>query len=310
MTKLKHLISKKIRNHILSLREPNYQKSSYFLSKSYWLPSIDFITFIHLIMKSSHPDEEEDNFESAVGFMFDNLHSKTWKVFELPKNIQIKIQHIDDIPGHVQSGLYLWPAAECACHYLASIWDQFKPKTVIELGAGCGLTSIYASKLDDLSIAILTDYDRGCINLLKNNVDANTISMNDSMSSIPSASSSSSNVVNESVACLSHCKLLCEVFKWGDDVTPLLQLLEQEGDARICDMIIGTDLLYCVDVVCPLLRSVSHLLGNDKSVFILVSSFDIGEVRFASVLHRTNLFFPFLMITVTYIVIVVVIVEY
>ena len=222
-------------------------------------------------------EEEEDNLESALGFMFDSLHSKTWKVFELPKQIQIKIQHIDDNPGHVQSGLYLWPAAEYACHYLASVWgNQFMPKSIIEFGAGCGLASIYASKLGGLQLAILTDYDRGCIDLLNNNVNANSL-VGDEKETVGDSNSISS----------SSCKLFCEVFKWGSDVTPLLQLLEQEGDMVAFDMILGTDLLYCVDVVNPLLRSVSELLqlGNKKSVFVLVSSFDIGEVSVLLLLY-------------------------
>jgi predicted nicotinamide N-methyase len=232
---------------------------------------------------------EEDNVESALGFMFDSLHSKTWKVFELPKQIQIKIQLIDENPGHVQSGLYLWPAAEYACHYLASVWgNQFTPKSIIELGAGCGLSSIYASKLGGLCIAILTDYDLGCIDLLRNNVRANTNLLVDKKEKSSSALSTSSfhlpspceqqlELTNQQQS--SNCKLFCEVFKWGSEVTPLLQLLKQEGGMSVFDMILGTDLLYCVDVVNPLLRSVSQLLGNKNSVFVLVSSFDIGEVR-------------------------------
>jgi hypothetical protein len=57
------------------------------------------------------------------------------------------------------------------------------------------------------------------------------------------------------------------------------------GNMSVFDMILGTDLLYCVDVVYPLLRSVSQLLGNKNSVFVLVSSFDIGEVRLYTLLY-------------------------
>lgn len=240
-------------------------------------------------------DEEDDHLESAVGFMFDSLHSKTWKTFELPHQIQIKIQHIDDHPGHVQSGLYLWPAAEYACHHLARVWDEFKPQSMIELGAGCGLASLYASKLGGLHTVILTDYDRGCMDLLQNNIDANE---NGRINMKVCEKESGLSLNSLETITTTSCQLYCHVYKWGDDITPLLRLRQQSSDiidsssssstssssssssSAKCDMILGTDLLYCVDVVSLLFRSVSQLLlqSSPHSVFILVSSFDIGEV--------------------------------
>ena len=88
--------------------------------------------------------EEEDL--DAIGFMFDKMREKVFTTFSFPNSISINISAIDDNPGHVQSGLYLWPAAECACHYLISIWGDMKPKTVVELGAGCGLSGKFINR--------------------------------------------------------------------------------------------------------------------------------------------------------------------
>jgi hypothetical protein len=45
-------------------------------------------------------------------------------------------------------------------------------------------------------------------------------------------------------------------------------------------LVIGTDLLYCVDIVVPLFKSAKQLLKRDASSrFILVSSFNPGRAR-------------------------------
>jgi hypothetical protein len=43
---------------------------------------------------------------------------------------------IDDNPGFVQSGQYVWPAAEFAANFLIEKWCDLKSRTVLELGAG------------------------------------------------------------------------------------------------------------------------------------------------------------------------------
>ena len=47
---------------------------------------------------------------------------------------------------------------------------------------------------------------------------------------------------------------------------------------RACgaDVIVGSDLIYCASVVLPLLQTVASYLASE-GVFVLVSSFDIGE---------------------------------
>eukprot|EP01036_Dinobryon_divergens_P045029 gene45029-60118_t len=68
---------------------------------------------------------------------------------------------IDSEPGHIQSGQYLWPAAQSLSQYLIDNWLALESDVIIELGAGCGLTGLVASKLSNNAHIILTDYDYG-----------------------------------------------------------------------------------------------------------------------------------------------------
>lgn len=89
-------------------------------------------------------EQISENDLSSIGFLFDSCHSKTTKYFNFAGKISIEISLIDDDPGHIQSGLYLWPAAECACQHLLTIWNTLPAhSTILELGAGCGLTGTY-----------------------------------------------------------------------------------------------------------------------------------------------------------------------
>jgi hypothetical protein len=73
--------------------------------------------------------------------MFDHVHSKTLKTFRFAPDIELQISLIDEDPGHVQSGMYLWPAAEHTCRFLVKNWGILTPiNRALELGSGCGLT--------------------------------------------------------------------------------------------------------------------------------------------------------------------------
>ena len=117
---------------------------------------------------------DEDDY-SALGFMFDAQHKRIEKVIsfsehgnDLLVDFTIALQIIGEDPGHVQSGQYLWPAAKAASLHLMQNWDTIRSTelksretnsrgdrelesevmiSALELGAGCGLSGIIASKL-------------------------------------------------------------------------------------------------------------------------------------------------------------------
>jgi predicted nicotinamide N-methyase len=210
-------------------------------------------------MESSDPDFDESDVHADIGFMFDAYHAKTVKSFEFPNDIHVDIQLIGEDPGHVQSGQYLWPAAQFAARHIISHWELIKAPSVLELGAGCGLAGIIAGKMGGVKALVLTDYDFGSISLLRENCKLNNLLSNEHM-----------------------VTKVC-FLEWGN--------LESSSDCHpscaegSCEgvgfgLILGTDLLYCKEVVFPLLKSVSSLLERSipGGLFILVSSFDVGEV--------------------------------
>ena len=152
-------------------------------------------------------------------------------------------------------------------HYLLDNWETLKSSSILELGAGVGLAGILASKLPGAERVVLTDYDHGSIKLLEENVQLNSTA-NDT------------------------CKISTEFLEWGKT------LVSDENGCMSCvgcikskssdemrgvkletfSLVIGTDLLYCIEIVEPLFSSVKTLLFNAKSSrFILVSSFNPGE---------------------------------
>lgn len=81
----------------------------------------------------------DDDLQS-IGFMFDRSHSRSKQSFSFANDITINLTSIGNDPGHVQSGQYLWPAAEFACTHIIQLWEQLNSQYILELGSGCGLT--------------------------------------------------------------------------------------------------------------------------------------------------------------------------
>ena len=69
--------------------------------------------------------DEEDY--SAVGFMFDSEHARLTKTLSLPGiDGDVVLAMIGEDPGHVQSGQYLWPAAQAAALHLINHWHLLR----------------------------------------------------------------------------------------------------------------------------------------------------------------------------------------
>ena len=125
-------------------------------------------------------------------------------------------------------------------NHLISDWSSLQNQLVCELGAGCGLVGIVAAMLGAKEV-LFTDYDPGALQLIEDNIKAN---------------------------CSPVGVYLVRAFRWGDEVTAL--------SSSSSDLLLGADLLYCVEVVEPLFLSVVQLLSS-RGVFILATSFSLGE---------------------------------
>lgn len=198
--------------------------------------------------------EEDDESMAAIGFMFDASHSRIMKSVVVSSNITIDLTLIGEDPGHVQSGQYLWPAALFASRHLVANWSLLAREMVLELGSGCGLAGLTVCMLPGTRRVILTDYDPGCLSILGENYKINC-RKNDA------SSPETQNFADVGIY----------QYIWGSS----------DASFRPMDgfgLIIGTDLLYCQEVVKPLLTSVNNLIRAEGGIFVLVSSFEVGEV--------------------------------
>jgi predicted nicotinamide N-methyase len=192
--------------------------------------------------------DEEDL--GSIGFMFDAQHQKVLKLVEFSSKIAINLKLIGDQPGHVQSGQYLWPAAKAAGDHLISNWSLLQSDVVMELGAGCGLTGLVTTMLEGVNSVIFTDYDHGSIDLINESIVLN---------------------------CGENHGHFVHLLEWGKPISKDIrtQFAYPESGFKL---IIGTDLLYCIEVVLPLFSTVNDLLLQNGGVFMLTTSFHLEEV--------------------------------
>lgn len=93
-------------------------------------------------------------------------------IVERKRSATIKIAHHDSTELALV-GLQVWRGALLLADFLLYNRRNFADKCIVELGSGCGLTSIAASIFSETEI-ICTDIDLGGIlNVIKSNVDLN-----------------------------------------------------------------------------------------------------------------------------------------
>lgn len=188
----------------------------------------------------------DENDLSSIGFMFDAGRDKVNQAINLPCGIVIKVKCIDGNPGHVQSGNYLWPAASSAGEHIVTHWSHLKSVNVLEFGAGCGLSGLAASLMEGVKRVVFTDHDYSSLELIAENIQ-----------------------LNKRENCYYH------LLSWGEKIPNDLRV-EYEYPEEGFDLIIGADLIYCVEVVGPLFSSTNELLSKN-GVFLLVCSFTLSE---------------------------------
>lgn len=220
-------------------------------------------------------ESDDNNIMGDLGFMFDSeqaVHCRTLSFRPELKDesdcnsnnsIQVSLECVDDDPGHVQSGHYLWPASPALAQHLVneycksqrsmSVWSSYA-ETVIELGSGCGLGGCIAMQLPNVKLVVFTDHDPGCIDRARANSER-TVS---EMRSCASSKSSQNEGLDKNVA-LDYFML-----SWGDKKAAS-ELLDKLDVKKGFDLVIGSDLIYDEGVVEPLLCTISMLLGKKDS---------------------------------------------
>jgi predicted nicotinamide N-methyase len=188
-------------------------------------------------------------------------------------NIHIALKVVDDEPGAVQSGHYLWPAAHSLCEYLVQNNGNERPTTtILELGAGCALVSLVALQLykDKLQCLVVTDHDPGTLERARDNHETTL----EELYERAATEDEQLSIINE----LGSIPVKTESLEWGDekDWKKLQEIVKQSNHVEkkkassscFFDLILGSDLIYCVEVVEPLLLTASKLLSGDGTFYL------------------------------------------
>jgi predicted nicotinamide N-methyase len=258
------------------------------------------------------------------------------------KGISVALHVADDIPGAVQSGHYLWPAAamlseyliknysynrrnataisRTACDQSPSILMRHKNtpviRTVVELGAGCALTSLAALQLwqDTIQCLCVTDHDPGTLVRARDNLETTLQLLLEDCNDDDDCDEQLNAAINN----IASIPVLFETLEWGDITTvdtmihnliqehlPSSILSSNEGQNQgnlgsfandsaktlpaYIDIVLGSDLIYCMEVVRPLFCTATQLMGHTGR-FILAQSFLYDDSTEKEIDRVCNLF--------------------
>jgi predicted nicotinamide N-methyase len=229
--------------------------------------------------------------------------------------VRVALHVVDDEPGALQSGHYIWPAAPALSEFLIQMMLEKRegalsmPRNVLELGAGCALLSLTVLQImqESLQCVVVTDHDPGTLARATDNYETTLEDLFESTST-----------EEEQLDCingLASIPIMFECYEWGDleraqqlatvagDHSSPLGVMDHaaqqsqervsaqtiasqldvptgnpkhDAERNIFDLLLGSDLLYCKEVVKPLLESVSYLMTMGGS-FLLAQSFTYDE---------------------------------
>lgn len=228
-------------------------------------------------------EEDDDSLYASLGCMFEGNRATTLKHYEWTHKhqntnskrppIHVALRVVDEEPGALQSGHYLWPASKALCDFLASsvatLPSDQQPKTIIELGAGCALVSLAALQIfqESLQYLVISDHDTTTLERARDSHETTLEELYERAAS----EEEKMDIINET----SSIPVEFEALEWGreDDLKHLREATREHNiDPTEFDMILGSDLIYSWDVVEPLFQSVSQLM-SDRTCFFLSQSF-------------------------------------
>lgn len=220
--------------------------------------SFDCLDEIGLLLEGSHPTEEV-----RLSWPLSSGRSAT-----------VALSAINEEPGAVQSGHYLWPSAKMLANYLVSkenegVVSHDSISTVLELGAGCALASLVALQIwePSLQCLVVTDHDPSVVERARNNYESTLNAIYDE---------SSEDDLNACINTYGAIPVVFKPLKWGvdDNVDNIREQISEHTNSHQdrVDVILATDVIYSIDNVEPLFYSVERLLLK-KGRFLLAQSF-------------------------------------
>lgn len=187
--------------------------------------------------------------------------------------IIVAIHRIDEEPGALQSGHYLWPAAKLLADYIVADTLELKNVTsILELGAGCALASLTALQAlqTSLQAVVISDHDPGTLERARDNYESTLEQIMDSMVSEEELDTAINSLASIPVE-------FCD-YAWGEPVSGLVRVLEEHLTASVktntfpsFDLILASDVVYGLNTVGPLVKTIAEVLGGPNSSRCLLS---------------------------------------
>ncbi|KAF0754284.1 hypothetical protein AaE_005398 [Aphanomyces astaci] len=205
-------------------------------------------------------DADEDLL-ADVGFMYDDCLEKVTCEFtygvtsdtDPTPRVSVFLSYVQDDPGFVQSGHYVWPAAPALCEYMVAHFKELPRGNIVELGAGCGLAGLVFAQLDPSSTIIFTDHDPGVLKTIEHNVTKQS---------------------HRPKQARCHTQSL----RWGPQGANEVDSIDALQGGTKTDLIVGTDVIYAREIVALLFWTVDRLLtSSSEGQFLMCSSFSYDE---------------------------------
>lgn len=168
------------------------------------------------------------------------------------------VQCIDDDPGAIASGHYLWPSSLKLCDYLINNTLGVEIRSVLELGAGSGILSIVAAQTHCPKIVVVTDHDPTALERAKDNWESSLVEQRRFVGG------ESTNMITEFLQ-----------LEWGRGWPKVNNCLGKPTLPTLptqFDLILGADLIDRKEIVEPLFCTMDTAL-QDNGVFLLSQSF-------------------------------------
>mmetsp|Transcript_14406 Transcript_14406/g.22732 ORF Transcript_14406/g.22732 Transcript_14406/m.22732 type:complete len:261 (+) Transcript_14406:83-865(+) len=217
-------------------------------------------------MEQSSDDEE---CLGAIGSMFDTEMHKDRQIHNFAGDTYSVITYsiVQENPGALISGQYLWPGASALCNFLLELWGIGSTGTphftsevrALELGAGCGLSGLLCAQLPGVAEVGFTDRDQGALALVQQALD------------------------DPEQAPRLRARCWTTPLEWGPSAGgqggtgPLACSFLLD---RTFNLIIGSDVIYTSTVVPLLFSTVDKFLDvaePQQAIFLMSSSFSYDE---------------------------------
>mmetsp|Transcript_5410 Transcript_5410/g.7819 ORF Transcript_5410/g.7819 Transcript_5410/m.7819 type:complete len:453 (+) Transcript_5410:25-1383(+) len=118
-------------------------------------------------------DELKSRLPLIISFRADNQHDNSEFIDE--KEVTVLIQQVTLRQGAQEDvGFVLWPSSVVLARWILYNPDLIQDKSILELGAGCGLVGLLAAKIQKRGSITLSDFNPIIIKNLKRNIELNS----------------------------------------------------------------------------------------------------------------------------------------